>query len=187
MISFARPLSLLGVFAIASLLGLGCSKPNSIPDAPSNTTGATTTPSGTNATSTLGNSSVDLTGWQTYKNSVLKFQFQYPVHGKFAPEFSVKLFPLNSSQVKNDCYNEKVPSAETPESLVVNGIAFCRTHVLETVAERIIDHEYWVTNLEKWHSVIEFTKSYPANQPFDRNGYKKQVEDIMNTFHIPTN
>lgn len=207
MITLTRLSSLVGVLTVVSLLGAGCSTNNPVTDNATNTApnnNAISTQPGVNTSSTSVVVPVDTTGWQTYQNKTLGFQFQYPIRGSFAPEFSVKLLPLNSSQVKDDCYAETGLPGDTPERLTTNGTAFCRTRILEGAAGSTVNHEYWVTTTEKWYAIIEFTKKYvtdpriiggcedggpdvgkPRCQAFDINSYKKQVEDIMSTFSYP--
>lgn len=150
-------------------------------------------------------STLDTTGWQTYQNKTLNFQFQYPLRGKFAPQFEVKLLPLTSRDIQNDCYAVTATQGTGPDTLQVNGTTFCRTNVLEGAAGSTINQDYWVTKSDKWYAVITFSKKYltdpriqggceeggadvgkPRCAPFDVAGYRAHLADIMSTFRYQT-
>jgi len=127
---------------------------------------------------------LDTTGWQEYQNKTLKFSFKYPLRGAFAPEFAVRLLPLTSAEIVNDC----VPASSLPNAVKrrvsVNGTAFCRTNTVEGTN---ISQDSWVTKTDKWYAVISFTKRHPTDRVFDLNGYNQQLEAIMSTFQFPAN
>lgn len=131
---------------------------------------------------------LDTTGWQTYQNKTLKYQFQYPLRGSFAPEFTVKTLALTSEEIQNDCAKPSGLPNATEERLTVNGASFCRTSSVEGAAGSAYSQEQWVTKKDNWYSVITFTKKYqndPA-KPFNTAGYRQQLEAIMSTFQYPT-
>ncbi len=200
--------------AALALFGAGCasSSPSSNNGTPSTSTTTnpvpTTPPSGANGgelPSTISTSStLDTTGWQTYENKTLKFSFKYPLKGSFAPEFSVKLLPLTSAEIENDCTKSTGLPQATQQRLTVNGTTFCRTNTLEGAAGSTYNQDAWVTKTEKWYAIITFTKRYVTDpriiagceeggantaqarcRPFDVNGYHQQLEGIMSTFQFP--
>ena len=188
--------------AAVALLGAGCASS----DAPASTTGTAPSPAPTTTTmptpstpsipSTPGtpsssgeasstittSSTLDTTGWQDYQNKTLKFSFKYPLRGAFAPEFAVKLLPLTSPDITNDC----IPASSLPNAIErrvsVNGTAFCRTGTVEGTN---VSEDRWVTKTDTWYAVITFTKRHPTNRPFDFAGYNNQLEAIMSTFQFP--
>lgn len=188
--------------AAIALLGAGCASSdaptstNGTTPSPTPTTTTTPTPSTPSTPSTPGastaevsstitaSSTLDTTGWQDYQNKTLKFSFKYPLRGAFAPEFTVKLLPLTSAEIVNDC----VPASSLPNAaerrVNVNGTTFCRTN---TVEGTIISEDRWVTKTSTWYAVISFTKRHPTNRPFDFAGYNQQLEAIMSTFQFPAN
>jgi hypothetical protein len=205
----SRVSSTLALFAALILLGAGCTVQNPFS---TDTETATTTPSTTTPTSTTADpgvitasSTLDTTGWQTYQNKTLKFEFQYPLRGKFAPQFEVKLFPLTYADIQNDCYGMRATQGSAPDMIQVNGTTFCRINVLEGAAGSTINQDYWTTKNDKWYAVITFSKKYltdpriqggceeggvdvgkPRCAPFDVAGYRAHLSDIMSTFRYPT-
>jgi hypothetical protein len=198
----------------ASLVGAGCNNTTTTPSNRANGTPPvavvpTPTPSTTPPTPVLtppslststpnvptespstisASSALDTTGWPTYQNKTLKYQFQYPLRGSFAPEFTVKTLALTSEEIQNDCAKPSGLSNATEERLTVNGASFCRTSSVEGAAGSSYNQEQWVTKKDKWYSVITFTKKYqndPA-KPFNTAGYRQQLEAIMSTFQYPT-
>jgi hypothetical protein len=140
----------------------------------------------------------------TYKNNTLKFSFQSLAKGPFAPQYEVKLVPLTSKDIENDCVKSNGLPHANEQHLTVNGTAFCRTITLEGAAGSTYNQENWVTKSGKWYAIITFTKKYvtdpriiagcedggkdvgkPRCLPFDTEGYKHQIETIMSTFHFP--
>lgn len=156
---------------------------------PDTSTSTSVAPTESPSTITL-STTLDKTGWETYQNKTLKYQFQYPVRGAFAPEFKVKTLPLTSADIQNECVKPSSGLSDATEvRLTVNGSTFCRTTItLEDPAGSIYNQEHWVTKNDKWYSVITFTKRYPNNpaKPFNTAGYRQQLESIMSTFQYPT-
>lgn len=193
------------LLATVTLLGAGCMNSNSTPPTPTTSNPAATNQpaSPTNSSSTATASSTPNTSdWKTYKNSVLNFQFQYPIHGSFAPEFTVKLYPLTSTNIKDGCFSSGGLQEAKHEQTTVNGIDFCHTNTLEGAAGSTYNTHTWTTKKDKWYAVLSFTKRYPTDtsviggcEPggadvgksrcaaFDVNGYDQQVRDILSTFH----
>lgn len=205
MISFPRTSSALSLIVAVALVGAGCAKsdtPSSTvvtptpptttnplpPPTPMPTSSAPTLPGSPSASTITASTTLDTTGWQTYQNKTLKFSFQSPLRGTFAPEYAVRILPLTSTEIEHDCIKPNGLPNAMEQRITVNGSAFCRTHTVEGAAGSSYDQDVWVTKTDKWYGIITFTKRYP-NDPaktFDTEGYHRQLETIMSTFQFPT-
>lgn len=193
------------LLAAVALLGIGCSSsgtPSSTQTTPATSTNNQPTGTTTNGSNVVASNGLDTSSWKTYTNSTLHFQFQYPIHGSFAPEFTVKLYPLTSASIKDGCFSSTGPQETKREQATVNGTTFCHTNNLEGAAGSTYNTHIWTTKSDKWYAVLSFTKRYPTDtsviggcEPggvdvgkprcanFDVTRYEQQVQDILSTFH----
>lgn len=153
----------------------------STPSSPSNSV-----PSGSNEyqSTITASSTLDTTGWQDYTNKTLGFSFKYPIRGSYAPEFTVKLLPLTSPEIVNDCVATSSASNSSERRVTVNGTAFCRTSGVKEGGQ--ISEDVWVTKTPAWFAVITFTKAHPTERPFNVDAYNRQLEAILSTFTPPS-
>jgi hypothetical protein len=166
-------------------IGAGCN-----PMAPSAPTTPTPTPN-TPSTPTPAQPSADAAAltpqtkpddtWLTYTNNELKFAFDYPTKGRYAPEWESTILAADTSDIRNGCFT---PTGGERHYFTLNNVSICQTAAgFVKAGTQKLSRDHFVIKKDNHYIVIAFAKSYPADQAtFDENEYQKQLQTIISTY-----
>lgn len=205
-----RPLWIAPLAALA-LLGAGCFSPDPAPTAPpatppvtgSPTTpttppstppptsgGETTEPTTTVPTSTAPNAPaaptsplapIDAT-WKTYTNASLKFSFQYPTRGRYAPTWGVTFVKTDDAKMQDGCYQGAGNPRQNAGTLFVGDKKFCVTRYEEGAAGQRYLTDYYAVEHKGTVVLIAFSKQVTSDSNFDIGVYNATLDQIVGTF-----
>lgn len=142
--------------------------------------------------------------WKTFTNTALKFQFQYPIHGSYAPHFAIQFLNASDSRIKDGCFIDQGMSlpGSHHENVTVNGIDFCHTGYADHATLHAQEHDFWTTKKGKQFIVVGFDSPVYISdmsviegcqpggrllgtatcKPYDVATYQDQLTQIMSTF-----
>jgi len=171
----------LSTLALIALAGAGCASAEptqpSQPQEPTKPVGTITNPSNpatpSNPTTTPTTSStasplptIDAT-WKTYSNNVLKFSFQYPTIGTYAPTWGVNILKPNDAKLLEGCYQGDANPRQNKGELQVGDTTFCVTRYEDAGAGQRYETDYYVGGLNGSVVLLTFSKHLTVGDNFD--------------------
>lgn len=72
--------------------------------------------------------------WKTYSNASLKFSFQYPTRGRYAPEWNVSVMHADDARLEGNCLKPEAQARTINGSLVVGDSTFCIVRTVDAGA-----------------------------------------------------
>ncbi|MEK7116447.1 MAG: hypothetical protein AAB879_03565 [Patescibacteria group bacterium] len=166
------------------------SVPAPVTSASTSTPAPPSTPPSVTSSSQADLSAVDST-WKTYTNGALKFSFQWPTRGRYAPTWGVTF-------VKDDAPK----AAGCTSTLTVSGLSFCHVSSEDAATGSRYFMDMYDTTIDKTYVRITFKKhatiaamtdlpkcpkeglliSSTACVPFDPTAYHAHLDQIVSTF-----
>ncbi len=192
-------LAIATVFSFA-LFGAGCaSQQSSAPQPQPVKPGAPSAAAPSTTPVTANMPTIDET-WKTYNNAALKFAFQYPTKGKYAPTWNVSFVREGDVQIKDGCMLSNADEETEAKTLQVGNVSFCHSAFGSGAAGSFYMEDYYVTKNGNQYVVITFTKKLTnsgtlgcanANEnpwtlggcaPFSQTEYRAFLDQVVSTF-----
>lgn len=105
--------------------------------------------------------------WKTYTNAALKFSFQYPTQGTYAPTWGVSILKQNDPKVQGGCYQGDANPRQNKGELQVGDTTFCVTRYEDAGAGQRYETDYYVGGLNGQIVVLTFSKHLSVGDNFD--------------------
>lgn len=127
----------------------------------------TTVPTSTAPTAPTGPlAPIDAT-WKTYTNASLKFSFQYPTRGRYAPTWGVTFVKTDDAKMQDGCYQGAGSPRQNTGTLFVGDKKFCVTRYEEGAAGQRYLTDYYATEHKGTIVLITFSKQFTNGDNFE--------------------
>ena len=201
---------LLQAFAATSaiaLLGAGCAAPVPAPideakpvpsvsepvKTPETSIVPTETPAEPATSSAPAESSKDRTSelpvidatWKTYTNSALKFSFQWPTRGRYAPEWDVSVYRPEDARLVGNCSKPEAAERLPNGSLTVGDAVFCVVHEVDAGAGQRVFIDTYTAPRAEYIIKVRFMKRLANGDLFDDPACKGKAVISAGTSCIP--
>jgi len=169
---------LLSTLALLSLAGGGClfSEPAqpSVPQEPTKPPAVVTPPTNTPSEPAPTPSTpttpvlpvIDAT-WKTYTNAALKFSFQYPTKGTYAPTWGVSILKTTDPKLEGGCYQGDGNPRQNKGTLQVGDTTFCVTRYEDAGAGQRYETDYYAATVNGAVVLITFSKHLSVGDNFE--------------------
>ena len=118
--------------------------------------------------------------WKTYANAALKFSFQYPTKGSYAPTWGVNILKTTDAKLEAGCYKGDGNPRQNKGELQVGDTTFCITRYEDTSSGQRLETDYYVGGLGG--NVILLTFSKKLSETADVGIYNAHLDQIVGTY-----